>query len=163
MTSEEAIPMDDFATMERRLVARLLKYWRSLGGGLGRAAAYSDIEHTKIGQEWDWCFVLDCRDDAGDPTLLHVGNGLIADFDDDPTDHTVSEIVSSNLLGKALSQRDTAVRRKLPVVLNGAYGIAHHRMVLYRGIILPLNGDGGEFGYLLGAATRLIKDSSFHV
>ena len=107
MTSEEAIPMDDYATMERRLVARLLKYWRSLGGGLGRAAAYSDIEHTKIGQEWDWCFVLDCRDDAGDPTLLHVGNGLIADFEDDPTDHTVSELVSSNLLGKALSQGDT--------------------------------------------------------
>ncbi len=155
--------MDEYAAMERRLVARLLKYWRSLGGGLGRAAAYSDIEHTEIGQEWDWCFVLDCRDAAGDPAFLYVGDGLIADFDDDPTGHTVSEIDGSNLLGKALSQYGTAVRRKLPVVLNGAYGIAHDRTVLYRGIILPLNGDGGEFRYLLGAATRLIKDNSSHV
>lgn len=155
--------MDEYAVMERRLVARLLKYWRSLGGGLGRAAAYSDIEHTEIGQEWDWCFVLDCRDAAGDPPLLYVGDGLIADFDDDPTGHTVSEIDGANLLGKALSQYGTAVRRKLPVVLNGAYGIAQDRMVLFRGIFLPLNGDGGEFRYLLGAATRLIKDNSSHV
>ena len=155
--------MDDYATMERRLVARLLNYWRTLGGGLGHAAAYGDIDHTKIGQEWDWCFVLDCREDAGDPTLVFVGDGLIADFDDDPTEHRVSEIDSSKLLGKALSRHGTAVRRKLPVVLSGAYGIAHDRTVFYRGIILPLNGDGGDFGYLLGAATSLIKDGSSHV
>lgn len=155
--------MDDYAVMERRLVARLLKYWRKLGGGLGSAAAYSDIDRADIGEEWDWCFVLDCREDANDPTLVYVGDGLIADFDDDPTDHTVSEIDSSKLLGKALSQHGTAVRRKLPVVLSGAYGIAHDRTVLYRGIILPLNGEGGDFGYFLGAATRLIKDSPSHV
>lgn len=155
--------MDDYATMERRLVARLLKYWRSLGGGLGRPAAYSDIDHTKIGQEWDWCFVLDCRADAGDPTLVYIGGGLVREFDSDPTEHTVSEIDSSKLLGQALSRHGTAVRRKLPVVLNGAYGIAQDRMVLFRGIFLPLNGDGGDFGYLLGAATRLVKDNSSHV
>jgi hypothetical protein len=155
--------MDDYANMERRLVARLLQYWRTLGGGLGNAAAYSDVDRAEIGAEWDWCFVLDCREDSEDPTLLHVGDGLIADFEDDPTTRQVSKIEPSNLLGKALSQRGSVLRRKLPVVLSGAYGIAHQRTVLYRGIMLPLNGDDGVFGYLLGAATRLVKDSPSHV
>ena len=155
--------MDDFAAMERRLVARLLKYWRGLGGGLGRAAAYSDVDRADIGQEWDWCFVLDCREDANDPTAVYVGDRLAAEFGDDPTERTVSQIDSSTLLGKALSRHQTVVRRNLPVVLSGAYGIAQERWVLYRGIILPLNGDGGEFGYLLGAAARLIKDNPSHV
>ena len=46
--------MDDYATMERRLVARVVNYGSTLGGGLGHAAAYGDIDHTQIGQEWDW-------------------------------------------------------------------------------------------------------------
>lgn len=56
--------------MERRPVACLPKYWHTLDGGFRHVAVYIDIEQTKIGraavgQEWDWCFVLDCRDDAG--------------------------------------------------------------------------------------------------
>ena len=155
--------MDNYAAMERRLVARLLKYWRGLGGGLGRLAAYSDINYADIGQEWGLCFVLDCREDARDPTLIYVGDGLMADFSDDPTDRPVSKIDSSTLLSKALSQHETAARRRLPVVLNGAFGIAHGRSILYRGINLPLRGEDGDFRYLLGAAGRLIKDGPFHV
>lgn len=155
--------MDVYVAMERRLVARLLKYWRTLGGGLGHAAVYRDLDHTAIGEAWDWCFVLDCREHTGDPTLSYVGPGLIADFDDDPTACSASEIDSSKLLGKALSQTDTAVRRKLPVVLSGAYGIALERTVLYRGIVLPLSGEGGDLGYVLGAATSIVKDGPTHV
>ena len=155
--------MNDYAAMERRLVARLLKYWRGLGGGLGRLPAYSDVDHTSIGEEWDWCFVLDCRQEAREPTFVYVGDCLIADLSDDPIDCLVSDIDSSTLLSKALSRHETALRRKIPVVIGGAFGVSHGQSVLYRGINLPLKGEDGHFGYILGAAGRLIKDGPFHV
>jgi len=151
--------MNDDAGMERRLVVRLLSYWRDIGGGLGHVPAREDELPDRVGEDWDWCFLLDCRANCFDPSVQFVGDGLISEFSDDPTALAVSQIDFSKLLGKAARRHRVAVDRKLPVVLSGSYGISYGRVVLYRGILLPLREAEGSFDYLLGAASMLVKES----
>ena len=153
--------MSDYAGMERRLVVRLLTYWRNLGGGLGHVPEREAELSAQVGEDWDWCFLLDCRRDSYDPSVQFVGEGLIADFRDDPTDLAVSQIDFSTLLGKAAGRHSVAVERKLPVALSGSYGTSYGRDVLYRGVLLPLRDADGSFDYLLGAVSMLVKESHY--
>ena len=137
--------------MERRLVLRVLNYWRHLAAERDFPSA-EDIQASDIPEIWPNCFVLDPEGNPDDPVLREVGEELQKELGNDVKDRRISEVLNESLLSAALGHYRQVATKKVPISLGGEYTTSDGGKVLYRSIILPLSSDGETIDKFFGAA-----------
>jgi hypothetical protein len=139
----------DVDPRERRLVLRVLAYWRDLVPEDGLPAAHS-IQPADIAELWPACFTLDLSGEK--PIFSYLGETHVAHFGRDLGGLPVEEAGTDTLLGRATEYLDEVLTRKIPITYGGTFTGADGEPVLYRSILLPLADEGEEINGILGAA-----------
>ncbi len=142
---------DQSHPMERRLVVRLLKYWRGLGD-VDRIPSESDIDPAAIPDMWTNCAVLDISGKETDPEFTYVGPELAASSGADLSGRKLSSAPADSLIARGLSYFGQVLAKKVPITFGGEFTDRRGVKILYRSIILPLSGDGSSIDRLLAAA-----------
>lgn len=137
--------------MERRLVLRLLQYWRGLCD-IDRIPSGSTIDAQKIPDMWPYCVVLDVAGKESDPEISFVGTTLAECAGADVVGRRLSQAPADTLLSKGLSYYGQVLVKKVPITFGGEFVGPRGTKILYRSIILPLAEDGATINRLLGAA-----------
>lgn len=138
-------------TSERRLVFRLLTYWRELGGE-GSLPSLSAVDADTIPDIWPHCFLLECHPDDAEAVFHSAGKQFASTCGRDLTGVAVSNVPSNSLAEHATYFFEEVRRRMAPICRGGAFADADGITVLYRSVLVPLS-DGGEIvNALLGAA-----------
>lgn len=137
--------------MERRLVVRLLKYWRGLGD-VDQMPSESDIDPKAIADMWPNCVVLDVAGKETDPEITYIGSELAARAGADLCGRRLSGAPPDTLVSKGLSYFGQVLAKKVPITFGGEFTDGRGVKILYRSIILPLSEDGSGIDRLLAAA-----------
>ena len=137
--------------MERRLVIRLLKYWRSLSDG-ERLPAQSTIDPQAIPDMWPNCAVLDVSGKETDPEFIYVGTALAQAAGIEMAGRKLSQTPADTLVSNGFSYFGQVLAKKVPITFGGEFVSPRGLKVLYRSIIVPLASDGEHIDRLLGAA-----------
>jgi hypothetical protein len=149
MTTHFEVPQG----MERRLVVRLLRYWRELAGASRSYPSRSELDPSVMGDAWPSCFVLDHSANRDDPEIEYVGEALGA-LGGVPVQGTpASAIAAESLLAHASSHAGAAVSLRVPIVFGGEFRSHGDESLLYRGILAPLGVEPNGVTHLLGAAS----------
>lgn len=135
---------------ERRLVLRLLSYWRELAGERDMPRP-DDVDGGKIPDMWGHCFMLEVRG-AGEPVYGTIGDHHAAKLQADLRGREVSAAGGDTLLGQAASYYRQVLARGIPITLGGQFVNREQQTVLYRSILLPLGEGEGRVTALLGGA-----------
>ncbi len=136
---------------ERRLVVRLLNYWRSLSDG-ERLPAQSSVDPQAIPDMWPYCAVLDVSGKETDPEFLYVGTALSQAAGIELAGRKVSQTPNDTLVSNGFSYFGQVLAKKVPITFGGEFVNPRGLKVLYRSIIMPLADDGEHINRLLGAA-----------
>jgi len=137
--------------LERRLVLRLLSYWRDMCGER-RYPSFADVDPAAIPDMWEWAFVIEVVGHEPDPVLRHVG-GALADFVHQPlVGLKLSAVPRETLVSYAMSYVQAVIAKGVPISRGGEYVRDGGVRVLYRSIVLPMSDDGATISGLLGAA-----------
>ena len=137
--------------MERRLVLRLLSYWRELGDD-GQLPSFAAVDPAQIPDMWANCFVLDVAGQAADPVFRNIGRELAERIGTDIVDNRVSDAPEGSLIHVAVCYLQEVLDKKVPISRGGEFNKADGVRVLYRSILLPMSDDGENISGLLGAA-----------
>ncbi len=137
--------------MERRLVVRILDYWRGITPA-GSFPAERDIDPGAISDIWPYCAVLDVDGKETDPEFSHIGDRLKEWCGADLTAKPFSATPRSTLVEKAFSHFGQVLEKKVPISIGREFADYRGMTVLYRSILLPLADDGKTIVALLGAA-----------
>ncbi len=135
--------------MERRLVLRLLAYWRKLCDSR-RFPSPADLNPDDIPDMWPYCFVLDLAGPGQNPVFRSLGTAFVGDMA--LVGDGISQVRSATLIGSAVAYVPEVVTRQVPISRGGEFASDDGLQVLYRSILLPLSNDGTEITALLGAA-----------
>lgn len=139
------------AGLERRMILRLLGYWRAAFHD-NEIPLLTSIDPREIPDIWPYCYVLDVAGHQHDPVLSFVGRNLLDEGGADLTGAPVSAIPAHTLLGASLRYVPEVMRKGVPVSRGSEVTRPDGARILFRTIILPLSADGRSLGYLLGAA-----------
>jgi len=137
--------------IERRLVLRLLQYWRGLGD-VDALPSEADIDPKAIPDMWPHCAVLDVAGNETDPEIAFVGPALAESAGTDLTGRKLSQAPANTLVAKGLSYYGQVLVKRVPITFGGEFTDQRGVKILYRSIILPLSEDGTNLNRLLGAA-----------
>jgi hypothetical protein len=137
--------------MERRLVLRLLSYWRELAVD-GQLPSFADVDPVQIPDMWANCFVLDVAGQPSDPVFRTIGRELAERIGMDIVDNRVSDTPEGSLVHVAVSYLQEVLDKKVPISRGGEFNRPDGMRVLYRSILLPMSDDGENISGLLGAA-----------
>lgn len=142
--------------MERRLVLRLLGYWRDLCGERDLPQR-GDVDGRAITDMWDYCFVIEVK--GAEPRFVHFG-AWHADFHGaDLTGRPLREVAPETLVERATGYLPEILRRRVPVTYGGELEERGGHRLLYRSIMLPLSdGADGIAAVLGGANCRIVPD-----
>jgi hypothetical protein len=136
------------STQERRLTTRVKKEWR----GFSRASCprRCDIDRSKFGNDWDFCFIVDLSDSTTDSRFSYVGTEL-REFGSPIFDRQrISETAEGSLLALAAKEIGKVKDLKQPAVTSGR-AVHEETEILYRAILLPLSENGLVVDGVLGA------------
>lgn len=138
---------------ERRLVIRLLDYWRSVTDQR-RWPSPSDFYPAVIPDLWRFCFLIDLSgaDRGGERTFSFIGDFHREMYDIDLIGTAVAKADPNMLITRASSYIDDVVAREVPVTYGGQFTDRRGYGVLYRSILLPLSTDNETISAILGAA-----------
>ncbi len=136
--------------MERRLVLRLLGYWRGLGDG-ERLPSESEIDPKAIQDMWPCCAVLDVAGKETDPEFTYVGTAL-AEAGAELAGRKLSDAPVDTLVSRGFDYFHEVLAKKVPICFGGEFVNQRGVKVLYRSVILPLSHDGVNINRLLCAA-----------
>lgn len=142
---------EEINPMERRLVLRLLKYWRGLNDG-ERLPSQSDVDPKVIPDMWPNCAVLDVAGKELDPELAFVGTALSQAAGMELAGRKLSQAPADTLVSRGFSYFGQVLAKKVPITYGGEFISPRGVKILYRSIILPLANDGENINRLLGAA-----------
>jgi hypothetical protein len=137
--------------MERRLVLRLLKYWRDIGGA-EKFPAVGDVDAAAIPDMWPHCALLEVTGHERDPLIRHIGEGLANGCDGSLQGRALSVMPGGTLAAHAMSYYAQVLVKHVPITYGGEFRDRDGGKVLYRSIILPLADDGATIDRLLCAA-----------
>lgn len=135
---------------ERRLVLRLLNYWRDKGDG-DKFPALADMDAVEIPDMWPFCFVIGVSGDE-DTRFTYVGDQVVFDVPGLLPSTTLSALPECSLVRHATAYVDQVLRRKVPVTKGGEFAAENGATIQFRSILLPLGEDGRTIDYLFGAA-----------
>ncbi len=136
---------------ERRLVLRLLAYWRSLQEG-EEFPPRSAINVTDIADLWKDAFILDTRESPDDPVFRFFGDALSHRCGETLIGRHISEVPPNCLASVAVEYAGVVLERRAPMSRGGEFTEADGIRTLYRSILLPLSDDGETITGILGAA-----------
>jgi hypothetical protein len=134
---------------ERRLVLRLLDYWRQMAGE-GDWPQPELVDPKAIPDMWTFCFMIDQPKSAA--RLSYVGDYHKEMYGSDPTGLDMAEVNKDTLIGRSASFLQDVLAKRVPVTYGGQFVDAHDRRLLYRSILLPLSADGKTVSVVLGGA-----------
>lgn len=143
----EALPKG----LERRLVLRLLSYWRDLCGDR-TYPSFANVDPAAIPDMWTWAFVIEVVGHEHDPVLRHVGDSLAGYAPISPVGLKLSALPPETLLRHAVSYVQAVIAKGVPISRGGEFTRQGNIRVLYRSILLPMSDDGTTISGLLGAA-----------
>ena len=89
------------ASMERRMIVRLLQYWRDPINDGSSLPDLDRINPETLAETWDGCFILDFEEHVADPTFRFVGEGFASNAGRGLTGSTLSEVGAGTLLAHA--------------------------------------------------------------
>lgn len=137
--------------LERRLVLRLLNYWRSkaeLGGQPNLARIVSD----QIPDIWPNCFIIALKGPDHDSSFIEFGVNLVTACGGDYRGRPLKSIPEETIVGKTVSFLPELLTKMVPISRGGGIVRMDGATTLYRGILLPLSEADGEIDHILGAA-----------
>jgi hypothetical protein len=149
--SRELVTEDLPAGSERRLVLRLLAYWRDLQ----REQEYPScaaIDPDKISDMWRNSFVLETVGNENDPLFRTFGDEIAGYCGVNLIGKHVSETPPNTLAAKAVEYFGEVLEKGTPISRGGEFTKDNGTLVLYRSILLPMSDDGETIGGLLGGA-----------
>lgn len=136
--------------LERRVVLRLLSYWRDLCGER-EFPSFAEIDPAQIPDLWAHCFVLEIAGHTEDPAFKSIGADLAEQAGFNLTGKRVTDLPEHTLIAAAVSYVDEVLRSKVPTCRGGEYLAPDGGRVHYRSILLPISDDGETISGLLGA------------
>ena len=135
---------------ERRLVLRLLNYWRDKGDG-DKFPALADMDAVEIPDMWPFCFVVGVLGDE-EVRFTYVGDQVALDLPGLSPSTALSVLPEYSLVHHATAYVGQVLRRKVPVTKGGEFSAENGATIQFRSILLPLGEDGRTIDYLFGAA-----------
>ena len=137
--------------IERRMVYRLLSYWRALTIG-DEIPSLDDVKAEDIPDIWPDCYVLDPVGHQHDPVFRFVGTELASHVNVDLVGRHVSNVPENTLVQMAIRYVPEVLRKGVPISRGGEFLRDDGSRVLYRSIVLPMSEEGSALRFLLGAA-----------
>jgi len=137
--------------MERRLVHRLLAYWRGLQLE-EEFPSFAAIDPEEIPDIWNNIFVLEVVGNESDPVFRAFGDEIAAHYDTSLIDRHISEVPESTLVSLSVGYLDEVLTKGVPISRGGGFIKEDGTEVLYRSILLPMSDDGETISGILGAA-----------
>lgn len=139
---------------DRRLTRRLVDAWAR--AARGQFPSWEAMQHSDLGDDWDWVFAVDLEKSVGFPFFIYLGHHL-AKLSDvhlcGESDWTLS------LLDKATADIYAAVASEAPHYRDDALTLCDGRRLLLRSVTAPLADNGVEITHVIGAASgRLAVD-----
>ncbi len=134
---------------ERRLVHRILSYWRDLAPD-GKLPSVSSVQAAGLSKLWPACFILDVG--GLTPVFSYLGEVHIAHHGSDLTGRSIEEAGADTLLGCSVEYLDEILSVKIPITYGGTFTGGDGQPVPYRSIMLPLSDDGETINAILGGA-----------
>lgn len=143
---------------ERRLSLRLLRYWQEQCRGRTMPEE-SDIDPDTLGEDWDYCFLLQSRDVANiqDYNFTYLGEKIMRAYFDQSIDAHNECMVGPNAY-RLSSHFSQVLERAAPVLDEGEFDTLHGRKVLYRQVLLPLGAPGKGVEAVFGGMNYKIVD-----
>ncbi len=141
--------------IERRLVLRLLSYWRDLlknEQDTRLFPSFADIDPTAIHDIWQHCFALDLFGHESGPVFRAVGSEFSNYFDGTLANLPVSELKPDTLTALSSGYFTEVLEKNAPISRGGQIGGPDGTNLLYRSILLPMSDDGETISGFLGAA-----------
>jgi len=140
--------------MERRLVLRLLAYWRMLRDERDDRdyPSFCEVDPFAIPEIWPHCFVVGNIEDGSEPVFCVVGDELAGYVSESLVDQPISAVPETTLPGVAVSFLDEVLEKGVPISRGDAFFKDDGTKVLYRSILLPMSDDGDTISGFLGAA-----------
>lgn len=138
---------------ERRLVLRLLDYWRDARNERHWPAP-DDFYPAAIPDLWDYCFVIDLggASDGAERIFSYIGDYHRRIYDLDLAGVALTDADQNTLIGRAACYVDDVMSRSVPVTYGGEFVDSRGYGVLYRSIMMPLSRDNQTITAILGAA-----------
>lgn len=142
---------------ERRLVLRLLHYWRDLCGDRDLPESGA-VDGAAIGDMWPYCFIIGLSGD--EPAFTYFGDWHGSFYGADMTGRPLADLTRGTLAERATNYYETVVERGVPITYGGELEEPVGRNLLYRSILMPMSDDGGDTvdALLGGANCRVIPD-----
>jgi hypothetical protein len=137
--------------MERRLVLRLLTYWRAICAERDYPS-FAEIEPDDMPDMWHNCFVLEVIGHEEDPIFRAAGGEIISYTPGSLIGTPISAWTPDTLIGVAVSHTRDVLRKGVPMSHGDEFLKVDGTKVLYRSILLPMSDDGETISGLLGAA-----------
>ena len=137
--------------MERRLVLRLLHYWRGLSDG-DAFPAEASIDSAAIADMWLNCAILDVAGKETDPEISYLGTALLDAVGVNVSGQKLSRVPADTLVARGFSYFGQVLAKRVPITYGGDFVDRRGVKILYRSIILPLSADGTNINRLLAAA-----------
>lgn len=140
---------------ERRLVLRLLNYWRDLlkdEQDFRLFPSFADIEPTAIHDIWQHCFALDLYGHESGPVFRAVGAEFNEHFDGNLSNLPISQLDPDSLTALSSQYYFEVLDKSAPISRGGQIDVPDGPQILYRSILLPMSDDGDTISGFLGAA-----------
>lgn len=142
---------------ERRLVLRLLSYWRDICGDRDFPRA-ADVDSSAIADMWDYCFIIDIT--SGAPKLTHFGGWHAEFYGADMSGKKLADLDKNTLAERSTDYLGEVIQRKIPITYGNALTEPGGRKILYRSIMMPLSDDGETLTGIFGGSNCKTADDA---
>jgi hypothetical protein len=136
------------AREERRVMCRTLVFWEGLRRDerlprLDEIAGSADVELSPF------LYVVEVRRPLDRARFVRCGSVLAAVCGGDPVGRTLGEALPAAIADTMMAFFNSAIHYRQPLADNGSF-MNGGGEVLYRNIVMPLQGGDGEITHLLG-------------
>ena len=143
--------------MERRMVHRLLIHWREAQQDKNNPSL-DDVLRQDLGDIVSMIYVLRLSKEGGEPIFERISESFSEELTEDLIGKPVSQIPDGTLLSQATRYFERVLKKGVPITQGGEFTHARGDTILFRSIILPLDGEGKKITCLLGAANCKVKE-----
>jgi len=136
---------------ERRMVLRLLEFWRDAKG----AASFptpAQMGETAMPDLYPFCIVLDVTGDPTHPVVTAVGRTISSYAEGGLKGLPTSRFAADTLPFQAVAYAAEVLRKGVPISRGGSFVDKRGVTILYRSIVAPLAADGETVTGLIAAA-----------
>lgn len=134
---------------ERRLHIQAFNYWHSLLDGR-EFPAVGDMQPEELDRFRHRSFLIDFPHGYGRPIMRFIGQEIIDEEGTDYSGRVASDIPGEGLLGRLTVHYMEVLANRSPIGFEAAHDRTDGKVLLYRGILLPLSDDNETVHFILG-------------